>query len=58
MPYSAASEQDNNPLVQAVAIPLTGASTASVPEFPTLIILPLFAVGVLLTIGLFRKARK
>lgn len=44
MPYSTASEQDNHPLMQPVAIPLTGASTTStVPEFP-LAVIPILLV--------------
>ena len=35
MPYFAASEQDNHPLINPVEIPLTDASTASnIPAFP------------------------
>ena len=56
MPYSTASEQDNHPLVQPVAIPLTGGSTASnIPEFPALAILPLFLSVLFIAIALRHK---
>ena len=58
MPYSTASEQDNHPLMQPVAIPLTGASTTStVPEFPFIAIpmlLSLLSVAVIVNL---RKKR-
>jgi hypothetical protein len=46
---------------QTVTIPTNSVSptpTTTVPEFPTLIILPLFAVATLLSIGLIRKIPK
>jgi len=57
LPYSAASEQDNHPLVQPVAIPLTGASTAAVLEFPTLAILPLFFFSLLFVAVIVRHRK-